>query len=145
MSKLSYLIQLWGGAAEYQLQSLQVVQNRAARAVTGQSWYTPTRLLLSKCNWLSVRQLIFYQTVLTTHKILAFQTPVYLHMKMSTIYPYRTRQAAAGGVRFGEAFGGQKQLTHDSFCYRGALDYNKVPSHIRSATSLNTFKYKLKQ
>ena len=69
MSKLCYLIQLWGGTEDYLLHALQVIQNRAARAVTRMSWFTPTRVLLNKCKWLSVKQLIFYQTVLTTHKI----------------------------------------------------------------------------
>ena len=69
MSKLCYLIQLWGGAEGYLLHALQVIQNRAARAVTRMSWFTPTRVLLNKCKWLSVRQLVFYQTGLTTHKI----------------------------------------------------------------------------
>ena len=145
MSKLGYLIQLWGGADEYLLQALQVLQNKAARAVTGQSWFIPTRLLLAKCNWLSVRQLVFYQTVLTTHKIVKSGTPVYLNQKMRTEHPYSTRQAAGGGVRFGETFGGQSGLIHDSFCYSCAIDYNRIPSYIRSPQNMNTFKLKLKQ
>ena len=46
VSKLCYLIQLWGVADGYLLASLQLLQNRAARAVTGKSWFTPTRRLL---------------------------------------------------------------------------------------------------
>ena len=69
ISKLCYLIQLWGGCEKYLVKSLQVLQNRAARLVTGKSWFTPTRRLLQECNWLSVTQLIFYQTVLQTHKV----------------------------------------------------------------------------
>ena len=34
ISKLCYLIQVWGGCPEYLLSALQVLQNRAARAVT---------------------------------------------------------------------------------------------------------------
>ena len=64
LSKLCYLIQLWGGADGYLLGRLQVLQNKAARAVTGKSWFTPTRRLLEECKWLSVRQLVFYQTVM---------------------------------------------------------------------------------
>ena len=51
MSKLCYLIQLWGGTEDYLLHALQVIQNRAARAVTRMSWFTPTRVLLNKCKW----------------------------------------------------------------------------------------------
>ena len=68
MSKLTYLIQLWGSCEKYLVKSLQVLQNRAARAVTRKSWFTSTRRLLQDCNWLSVNQLIFYHTVLQAHK-----------------------------------------------------------------------------
>ena len=60
ISALSYLIPLWGGAEGYLLRGLQVLQNRAARCVCKLSWFTPTRILLNKCNWLSIRQLVFY-------------------------------------------------------------------------------------
>ena len=76
MSKLCYLIQLWGGCEKYLVRSLQVIQNRAARAVTGQSWWTPTRRLLQDCKWLSVRQLIFYQTAVQTFKIINSGKPL---------------------------------------------------------------------
>ena len=64
---LYYLIQLWGGAEKYLFKALQVLQNRFGRDVTRKSWFTSTRFLLRECNWLSVNQLVFYQTVLTDH------------------------------------------------------------------------------
>ena len=42
MSKVCYLIQLWGGCEGYLLQALQVQLNKAARLVTGFSCYTST-------------------------------------------------------------------------------------------------------
>ena len=69
MSKLCYLIQLWGGCESYLVKALQVLQNRAARAITGCNWYTPTRTLLIKCNWLSINQMTFYQSVMLAPKI----------------------------------------------------------------------------
>jgi hypothetical protein len=44
------LIQLWGGCEGYLQHALQVVQNRAARAVTGRSWFPPTRVRLTYIN-----------------------------------------------------------------------------------------------
>ena len=145
VSKLCYLIQLWGGAEGYLLSSLQVLQNRAARAVTGKSWFTPTRQLLKQCRWLSVRQLVFYQTVLQVHKVLLSGKPDHLSNRFSTDHPYRTRQATGGGLRFGEEFDARSGLSHGSFCYRGTVDYNRIPAYIRQARTLDTFKYKLKQ
>ena len=73
MSKLCYLIQLWGGAESYLLNSLQILQNRAARAVT--------RMLM-------------------TFKIVQNKTSMYLYQKMNTTHPCMTRQANGAGIRF---------------------------------------------
>ena len=144
MSKLNYIITVWGGTEEYLLNALQVIQNRAARCVTKLSWFTPTRTLLKNCGWLSVRQLIFYNTVVMTHKISITGTPRYMHGKLFLEYGYRTRQATQRGVRFGDQFPGKTALTKSSFLYRAALDYNSIPTDIRSARTIEVFKKKLK-
>ena len=145
ISKLCYLIQLWGGAEAYLLKSLQVLQNRAARAVTGCSCFTSTKTLLQKCNWLSVQQLIFYQSVILAHKIVTTGSPYYLAQKMSTSHPYRTRQGSTGSIRFGENFSYKSTLAQNSFCYQATIKYNGIPAEIRASTSLPQFKSKLKK
>ena len=78
LSKLSYLIPLWGGCNLNLLHSLQILQNKAARIVTKLDWGTPTSVLLSQCGWLSVYQLSVYQTCILVHKVLASKSPLYL-------------------------------------------------------------------
>ena len=95
MRKLSYLIALWGGCGAVLKKSLQIIQNKVARAVTRLNWSTPAGELLHQCGWLSVNQLIFYHSVLLVFKVKLGQTPRYLHsMHNSWSYQYRTRQAA---------------------------------------------------
>ena len=139
LSKLCYLIQLWGGCEKYLIQALQIIQNRAARVVTGKSWFTPVRRLLKDCRWLSVQQLIFYHTVLQTHKVVLHGDPVYFKQRMSTQHPRDTRQAAGGSVWRGDDYTGK------SFSARGAQAYNNIPSSIRSCCNLLTFKSKLRK
>ena len=139
MSKLVYLIQLWGNSDKYLLKAIQILQNKAARVVTGKTWWTPVRRLLQECKWLSVNQLIFYHTALQTHKILKNGSPVYFSKNMSTVHPYRTRQATGGSI-----WRGGEDLTGTSFSSRGAQAYNSLPANIRSCRTLNTFKYKLR-
>ena len=93
LSKLSYLIQLWGGCDDYLLSALQIQQNRAARVVAGLSWFTPITVLLRKCKWLSVRQLVLYQSIILAHKIATTGSPASLADKLSTFHPYTTRRA----------------------------------------------------
>ena len=145
LSKLCYLIQVWGGCEQYLLTALQTLQNRAARSVTGLSWFTPARVLLNKCKWLSVKQLVLYQSILLAHKIASQRTPVSLTEKMNTVHPYRTRQASTGSIRFGENFSSSDGRAQNSFCYRATKDYNIIPAKMRSIKSLPTFKSKLKQ
>ena len=108
MSKLSYLVTLWGGAQEYLISAVQVQQLAAARAVCGfDCWRWNKSKLLNKMGWLSVRQLVFYQTVLQAHKTLKTKVPQPLHHSLSGTYPRDTRSAASGQIRNGNSFSSQ--------------------------------------
>ena len=133
ISKLCYLTELWGGCEGYLISALQVLQNRAARAVSRRSWFTPTRRLLAECKWLSVKQLVFYHGVTSTHKTITSGTPHYMHSVLSTTHPLNTRQAAGGDLRIGEQFNSKQGLVRDGFRYRAAENYNRVPGHIRAS------------
>ena len=110
MSKLVYLITLWGGSQQYLLKAILVQQLTAARAVCGfNSWGWPKKKLLDRVGWLSFRQLVFFHTVLQTHKTITTGVPRPLHESISTDHPYRTRSAAHGLIRFGESFSGLHQ------------------------------------
>ena len=145
ISKLCYLIQLWGGCDDYLLKPLQVLQNRAARAVTGWGWFTSKRKLLKKCNWLSIKQLIFYQSVILAHKIATTSSPFYLAAKMCTTHPRKTRQATSGCIRFGEQFSANQNPIQKSFCNRATNQYNSIPASIRTVKSMPLFKSRLKK
>ena len=144
MSVLIYLIPLWGGTEQYLIKALQVLQNRAARCVTKQSWFTPTRQLLKQCNWMSVYQLIQYHSILQTHKVLKAGTPLYLSSRLVTDHPYETRQATGGGLRHTADNSGQSSLAQKSFFGRAPNMYNTIPVNLRTTSSLPVFKKKLK-
>jgi hypothetical protein len=69
----------------------------------------------------------------------------YLYNKMNHSHPYETRQATEGGIRFAEQFGVKSNLSRNSFCCGGTLDYNRLPVDVRAAKSIKVFKYKLKK
>ena len=50
-------------------------------------WYTPVRKLLSQCNWLSIRQLIFYHSSLTVYRTTKTGVPVYLRQHLNSDQP----------------------------------------------------------
>ena len=102
LSKLCYLVQLWGGCEGYLLQSLQVQLNKAARHVTGMSNFTSTRKLMKVCGWLTVKQLVKYHTILMVHKAVITNKPMYISSRLKTEYSYSTRMSSSGGVRMDE-------------------------------------------
>jgi hypothetical protein len=141
MSVLAYLIPLWGGCEAYLVKALQVLQNRAARQVTKLSWFTASRRLLNQCNWLSIRQLIFYHSALTVFRTTRTKTPLYLSQHLITEHPYPTR-LALGGVRVDGIHGG---LVNKSFLIRAAKDFNTIPADIRMCRTIPAFKQQLKK
>ena len=145
LSKLIYLIPLWGGACGYLLKILQVIQNKAARYVTKSSIFTPTRDLLKQCRWLSVSQLSAYHSLVVTHKTMLSQKPRYLYDKFGSQYPCNTRLAASRRIRIDGNFDADLSLAHDSFRWRASKLYNELPVHIRTETKLARFKFNLKQ
>ena len=100
----------------------------------------PKRKLLDKVGWMTVRQLIFFHTVLQAQKPISSGVPRPLHAAITTTHPYRTRSATRGMIRFGENVGGPSP----SFKYRAMQWFNSVPVEVRTA-SLATIKKKLKQ
>ena len=138
MSKLVYLIPLWGGCTKALIQSLQTLQNKAARAFTKLDWNTPTSEILKQCGWLSVNQLSVYHTVILAFKVIKAKSPKYLYTMFNTSYYYQTRQADGGKVRSTKT--PELELAKDSFSWRAAQLYNQLPDNIRTLKTILEFK-----
>ena len=127
-SKLIFQISLWGGAENYILRSLQIVQNKAARSVARRGRYTPVVELLSQCGWLSVKQLAFFHSVMLVYKAIKTTFPRYIYSKLSSEFPYNTRLAESEAVRMGTEYKSMLELTEKSFMQRATLSYNQLPT-----------------
>ena len=143
-SKLIFQISLWGGTEDYLLKSLQVVQNKAARSVSRRGRYTPVVDLLRQCGWLSVRQLVYYHSVILMYKALQTTFPRYIYNKLAREFPYNTRLAESQAVRMGSEFQAKLELTERSFMHRATNSYNKLPTAIRQVQKIEDFKKQLK-
>ena len=142
MSKLSYLIALRGGCGIMLRKSLQICQNKVARLVTKLPWITPTSVLLNQCGWLSVNQLIFYHSVLLVYKVKLKESPKYLFaMLKDNDYKYRTRQAVNNILKIQRP---RLEVSKESFRWRAAEQYNRIPKEIRDEQCILSFKRKIK-
>ena len=138
MSKIVYLISVWGGAQQYLINALQVQQLVAARAVCGSGcWRWSRTKLLNKTGWMSVRQLVFFHAVLQIHKTMKTGVPRSLYESLQGQYPYQIRNASNGLIR-------QNSSTRGTFKHRAIQCYNQVPADIREG-SLTTVKKRLRK
>ena len=111
MSKLLYLISLWGGCSKELKNALQVIQNKAARVVARRE--ASLIDMYKQIGWLSVNQLIFYHTVLLVFKVRGNGSPMYLSSMFHSSYAYNTRQASRELLRVDQR--PRLELTKSSF------------------------------
>jgi hypothetical protein len=136
MSKLQYLLPLFGAAPDYLLRTLQVQQMAAARAVVGPKAFRWSNLkILSYLGWLNVRQLYVVSVLALTHRIVVSGKPTNLSRSIVSDYPYLTRSAAgqelrawAGTVRARD----RTAATVRTFRYQAIHYYNQIPAEYRS-------------
>ena len=139
LSVITYMVAAWGGTEDYIIKAVQVMQNKAARTVTKLTWYTPTRTLLQQCNWLSVKQLVFFHTVLQVWRVIRTKNPVYINSKLQ---PSVTRSADQGTLKVPAV---EYSVSKKSFMVRSAYMWNTIPPDIRNCKTVELFKKKLKE
>ena len=79
-----------------------------------------------KVGWLSVRQLVFFHTVLQVHKTIQSGVPKPMHQALSGQYPHPTRCATSVMIRQGDEY-----KAKSSFRYRATQYFNQVPASVR--------------
>ena len=151
MSRIIYLIPLWSGCEKYLLNSLQIIQNKAARVVTRCGKRTSIKSLLTQCGWMSVAQLSVYHSLLLMFKILSTKSPKYLYTKLSGVQDvshYKTRFITNLKENQTIILGADSRAGGDlatrSFKYRVTDQWNTLPVKIRQAGTLREFKKQLK-
>ena len=144
MSRLTYLIQLWGGCPKYLLDLLQTLQNKAARVVCNEGIYTPVQKLLENCGWMSMRQLVSYHRVLLMYNIRKEGKPKYFVEKFrgNNDQNYKTRFVEDAGVKKQRIL--RNEDSRSSFVPSSIDIWNKLPVDIRKSENVKAFKAKLK-
>ena len=135
LSVLNYCLPLYGGCGEGDLNDLQVLQNRAARLITNSTGRVPRKEVFDEIHWMTVRQLIFYQTALTTFRIRESCEPEYLARLM-------TNDNTRGNIIVPNT---RLSLAQKSYCFRASEQWNSLPSTIRNLKSKQSFKAELKK
>ena len=134
-SVLAYCLPLFSGCDKFEIEALQVMQNRAARLVTHSQPRTSRKVIFSLVGWMTVSQLMFYFSALSTFRIRQTQEPEYLNNIMS-------RDNRAGNIIVPNT---NLTLAKNSYCYRASTQWNTLPEQIRTLHRISQFKAQLKK
>ena len=77
-SNLMYCLPLFGGCDKMEINSLQLLQNKAANIVGRFPPRSHRSSIFDKLGWLTINQLIVYHSLVTVYKIRQRRTPEYL-------------------------------------------------------------------
>ena len=115
---LNYCCSVWGSSGITRIESLQKLQNRAARIITGSSYDAPSEPLRKDLGWLSVKEMIVKETSTMMYKSLNDLAPKYhsdLFVRLSDFHILELRNTKSNlAVPLMRTVSGQK-----AFSYRG--------------------------
>ena len=91
--------------------------------------------MFDKLDWMTVSQLIAYHTLITVYRIRLSRTPEYLASLLN-------RENHNGHIVMKNP---KLELYRDSFIFRGAILWNKLPRILKTSCKLGIFKKNLRK
>lgn len=138
---IDYSITVWGGAADVHINRVQRLQNKAARIISGIfDWNVRGIDIVNDLGWMNVRERCNYLTSILVYKALNNLAPNYISDMFSYLSETRefvTRSHTRGDLCIPKP---NLELFKSSLQYRGACLWNSLPSSVKSASSLSSFK-----
>ena len=134
LSRLNYIISLWGNTTTNQIRKAQVCLNASARFVLTARKSTRQSELMSRCNWLNVRELTEFHSLLQLWKLLRWNLPRSLTDTVELVEDdlVSTRRARI-------------KLTDEAWRNATVRRWNDLPEFLRSELSIGKFKRSLKR
>ena len=142
-SRLDSFNSILYGIPDYQKHRLQLVQNNAARLVTGVRREDNISPVLKKFHWLPISFRIEYKITLLCFKALNNLAPQYLS---DLLVPYHKERElrSSSQAKLDKPTTKLKTYGDRSFAYAAPTLWNKLPEHMRKIDKLDTFKRSLK-
>ena len=144
MPTLSYIIEVYGSCSEYLLNALQVQQNKAAKYITQLPHRTPTEILLLQCDWLSVRQLAKYCSLILLHRIMVEEKPKYIADRLVPLSRTGMRETRRTDHLCLQMKKCRTMTASRTFIPRSIALWNTLPSYLREIRDTASFKTQLK-
>lgn len=138
-----YCSLVWDGIDDYLANKLQILQNRAARIITGAPYLTVSNTeLFSTLNWLNLKQSRARQKSIMMFKIVNGMAPPYL------IDMFSKKTTKSQSLRRSDKDLELPQVRTEqyrkSFAFTGAKLWNSLPKIVKEKQSLGSFKHSLR-
>ena len=143
LSKLDYCNSLLNNISQENLNSLQHVQNSAARLLTRKKKYDSASPLLIQLHWLPVQKRIMYKTCTIVFKSLKGHAPFYINNLLDPYVPNRQLRSSDDNTILVKPEVKYK-MGKQSFYYAAPRCWNSLPRELRQTENLDTFKSRLK-
>ena len=141
-SRLDYANSILYGIPAKHISRLQRTQNTLARVVTGTGFTDSSSSTLKRLHWLSIDARIKFKIATLTFKALNTGNPPYLASLLHRHNPSRALRSASSNI----LSVARSNLSFGSRAFRSAAPtvWNSLPPHVRSCTTLTTFRKHLK-
>ena len=143
ISRLDYCNSLYLGLPQSSLRRLQLVQNAAARLLTGTRRHEHITPILASLHWLPVIFRIQFKIVLFVYKALNGLAPAYITELVQPHSAQRSLRSSNKGLLY-VPHSRLKQRGDRAFAIAAPRLWNQLPLDIRSAPSISGFKSRLK-
>ena len=142
-TKMFYCSSVWSSTSAKNLHKLQIVQNFAARIVTGIRKYDHITPGLKELRWLPVKAQLYFRDAVLAFKCINDQAPNYLSsqfIKRSDVSKRETRSSQLLNIPLFKTTAGQR-----SFYYRIVTLWNNLDASLKLCESVQTFKHNLRK
>ena len=144
LSRIDYCNSLLAGLPQGLLESLQRVQNCAARLIFKSRRSDHVTPLLMKLHWLPVQYRIEYKLSVLCYHIICEFAPTYLSDLTHLYVPSRSLRSSADTRIFKVPLTKKKYQGQRAFSFIGPVTWNSLPREIRYAETVTEFKCQLK-